>query len=51
MGDEIVTVASRGFAVPNRVLELLQDSGTNASATGVSSFPSAASWPDPVECL
>lgn len=46
-GDEIVTVSGVGYAIPNRVLELL---GVDLNRpTPRSSFPDAAAWPDAVE--
>lgn len=48
-GDLATTGGLLGFAIPNRVAELLQDSST--TATPKHSFPDAASWPDPVKYL
>lgn len=51
LGDDyaspLVVVNGRGFAIPNRVLELLHSDATKPAAVG--SFPAASSWPDPVE--
>jgi hypothetical protein len=46
-GDEFVQVASRSFAVPNRVIDLLRDPSRNAAAAHA--FPDACAWPDPAE--
>lgn len=46
-GDEIVTVSGVGFAIPNRVLELIDLDLSKTSPTY--SFPDAAAWPDSVE--
>lgn len=45
--DESVTVAGVGYAIPNRVKELLEPVRIKTSA--MSSFPAAMSWPDSVE--
>lgn len=46
--NEFVSVSSPGYAIPNRVKELLGlFAVTTADATG--SFPDAVAWPDPVE--
>lgn len=47
LSDESIDVAGVGYAIPNRVLELLGP--TLAAATPRGSFPSATGWPDPVE--
>lgn len=53
LSDEMVTVASAGYAIPNRVLELLapyMTLGVGSRPAAVSySFPSAVAFPDPVE--
>lgn len=46
-GDEVVVVAGKGYAIPNRVRELLQPFTARTEARG--SFPTAGWWPDPVE--
>ena len=48
ISDETVFVDGRGFAIPNRVLELLGPYIT-ARATPTYSFPDAVAFPDPVE--
>lgn len=47
LSSESITVGGQGYAVPNRVLELLDPGLARAEATG--SFPSAGGWPDAVE--
>lgn len=47
LDDEIVTVTGTGYAIPNRVRELLQPYLAGTSPTY--SFPDAAAWPDAIE--
>lgn len=47
LSDEMVTVGSIGYAIPNRVLELIEPYRTKAAPTY--SFPDAVAFPDPVE--
>lgn len=47
LSEETIEVGGLGYAVPNRVLELL-DPGL-ARAAPVGSFPTSRGWPDPVE--
>lgn len=51
--DEMVTVASSGYAIPNRVLELLAPymaAGIGSRPAAASfSFPDAVAFPDPAE--
>lgn len=49
-GDELVTISGVGFAIPNRVLELI-DAIPGRKASPSYSFPDAVSWPDSVEAL
>lgn len=46
--DELVMVRGIGFAIPNRVLELI-DAIPGRKATPTYSFPDAVAWPDSVE--
>lgn len=48
-GDEIVTVTGTGYAIPNRVRELLEPYLSTSGGTPVYSFPDAVAWPDTVE--
>lgn len=48
VGEEVVYVDGRGYAIPNRVAQLL-GLGAPSSPSGASSFPDARGWPDPVE--
>lgn len=48
ISEESVFVEGRGFAIPNRVLEILGPYIT-ARATPSYSFPDAVAYPDPVE--
>lgn len=49
--EEGGTLVLSGFAIPNRVRELLQDNTTARVGSGGPSFsfPDAVGWPDPVE--
>lgn len=49
IGDELVTINGIGFAIPNKVADLLVAVHEKPGPTG--SFPAAAAWPDPVEWL
>lgn len=46
-GEEMVEVRGVGFAIPNRVLELIEPYMVRVRPSG--SFPDATCWPDPVE--
>lgn len=49
LSAETIEVSGRGFAVPNRVLELLGPVLDDEHPAPQHSFPSAGGWPDPVE--
>lgn len=46
-GDDQIVVAGWGYAIPNRVKELIAPDVGRATATG--SFPDARAWPDAAE--
>jgi hypothetical protein len=48
LSDEDTVIAGIGYAIPNRVLELIDPWRTRSAPRG--SFPDAVSYPDPVEC-
>lgn len=49
LSDDTVTYNGRGFAIPNRVMELLGPYISGTSGSPVGSFPDAVAYPDPVE--
>lgn len=50
LGDGDFAVVGSSFAIPNRVLELIDDYLiSNSSSTPTGSFPDSVAWPDSVE--